>query len=277
MPSKTLNTSSYKLLCDDLNSLIETSKKEIEDKVNSILALTYWKIGERICQENLSENGNYFTSIVEQLEADLKLSKSTLFRAVKFFQTYPKQEEISGLSWSHYKYLLVVKDNELRAQIEEKAKEEAWNVSKLNSQITQIKENDWQMLDAKKPTKSIARPTNSDYLYKAKIVKVIDGDTLVLNIDLGFQVIKEQIIRLAQIDAADIETARGKKAFEYLRDLAGRLEEVVVKTNKVDIYGRYLGEVFYSNEDVNQSQTKIFKNGVYLNGELVKKGLVEVF
>jgi endonuclease YncB( thermonuclease family) len=107
---------------------------------------------------------------------------------------------------------------------------------------------------------------------------VIDGDTLLLNIDLGFKVIKEQRVRLTQIDAAEMKTEEGKKSFKYLRDLAAGLDVVVVKTSKVDIYGRYLGDVFYPAIQANNrtTQSDIFRNGVYLNEELVKKGFAKV-
>ncbi len=45
------------------------------------------------------------------------------------------------------------------------------------------------------------------YLYKAKLVRVIDGDTIDLDIDLGFDVwLKKQRIRLAGIDSPECRT-----------------------------------------------------------------------
>ena len=49
---------------------------------------------------------------------------------------------------------------------------------------------------------------------------MVDGDTLILNIDLGFEVIKQQRILLSQIDAAEINTPDDMKAFKYLRDFS---------------------------------------------------------
>ncbi len=41
--------------------------------------------------------------------------------------------------------------------------------------------------------------------------------------------------------------------------------------NKIDIYGRYIGHVFYSITE--RDKSKIFTKGRYLNQELLDKGL----
>jgi endonuclease YncB( thermonuclease family) len=73
-------------------------------------------------------------------------------------------------------------------------------------------------------------------------------------------------------------TTSGQEAFKYLRDKAARLGTVVVKTNKIDIYGRYLVDIFYPVSKANNqtTQAEIFNQGVYLNEELVKKGFAKV-
>ncbi|MFT6077682.1 MAG: hypothetical protein ACJA02_001214 [Myxococcota bacterium] len=45
-----------------------------------------------------------------------------------------------------------------------------------------------------------------------------------MNIDLGFEVIKKQRVRLSQIEAPEMKTEAVKKSFKYLRDLAARLD-----------------------------------------------------
>ena len=120
-------------------------------------------------------------------------------------------------------------------------------------------------------SKKLIRPTEATYVYKAFVKRVIDADTLILRIDLGFQVLKEQRIRLAGIDAPPIDTPKGRQAYEYVRDQMARTPFVMVKTNKIDIYGRYVGHVFYSFTD--RDKDKIFREGRYLNQELLDKGL----
>ena len=67
----------------------------------------------------------------------------------------------------------------------------------------------------------------------------------------------------------------GKEAFQCVRDQLAKAESVVVKTNKVDIYGRFVGHIFYSLTD--QKIDVVFEKGRYLNQELVDKGLARVF
>ena len=49
---------------------------------------------------------------------------------------------------------------------------------------------------------------------------------------------------------------------------------VVVKTNKIDIHGRYVADLFYSLTD--KDAGKIFREGRYLNQELLDKGLAKL-
>lgn len=270
MSNLTLNESSYASLLGDLRDLLSAGKKEAEAKVNSILALTYWEIGKRIAEEKLSQKANYHNSILQDLEEDLGIKKATLTMTVNFFKTYPKKPKLSNLTWSHYRYLIGVKNEKTRQKLTQQIEEENWGVAKLGNEISRPK--------TPSGKGKIKRPTRPDYLYKAEIVDVVDGDTLILNIDLGFQVIKEQRARLTQINAAEMGTAEGKAAYRYLRDLCARLDTVVVKTNKIDIYGRYLVDLFYLNEGAERrSQSYFFEKGVYLSEELVREGVVGVW
>ena len=93
------------------------------------------------------------------------------------------------------------------------------------------------------------RPTLADrYVYAAKCVKVIDGDTLDLDIDLGFHVTIRQRVRLKGIDTPEL---RGK---DKARAVAARVEvetyamgvELLIRTerDRADKYGRMLADVW---------------------------------
>ena len=84
---------------------------------------------------------------------------------------------------------------------------------------------------------------------------------------------KEQRIRLAGIDAPPIDTPKGRQAYEYVRDQMAKVPFVMVKTNKIDIYGRYLGHIFYLPKS--EEKDKIFEEGRYLNQELLDAGLAK--
>jgi micrococcal nuclease len=91
---------------------------------------------------------------------------------------------------------------------------------------------------------------------------VVDGDTLILDVDLGFTTHRQQRIQLAQIDCPEIKSKEGVEAFHFLRDKMVDVDFVVVKTNKIDIYGRYVGDVFYDLTG-NLSLDELFLKGTY--------------
>ena len=91
------------------------------------------------------------------------------------------------------------------------------------------------------------------YEYKATVTKVKDGDTLVLDIDLGFSIIyKNQVIRLARINTPETSTIEGMS----VKDIVTKLllnKEVTIKTtkDKKDKYGRYLVEINLEEVNIN--------------------------
>jgi endonuclease YncB( thermonuclease family) len=277
MENQILSSDQYSKLSFDLGVLISHTKEKIEKFARHQLIVTYWQIGRRIDEEKMTLNANYAALIIGNLSEDLAMDKNTLTRAVQFFKTYPTNPpEESSLSWSHYRHLITVSDDSIRDDLEKKTKNENWSATKLADRLKNFKENGNQIIS----NPQIQRPTKANYLYRAKIINVVDGDTMILDVDLGFDVVKRQRIRLAQIDCAEMKSDEGQKAFKYLRDLAASLDRVVVRTNKVDIFGRFIGDVFYSDiDDGVKSQNEkvdIFENGVYLNEKIVADGMARV-
>jgi micrococcal nuclease len=92
------------------------------------------------------------------------------------------------------------------------------------------------------------------YEYRVKkVTNVVDGDTIDVDIDLGFSVSFSQRLRLAGIDTPEsrttdkIEKALGLESKDYLKTKLKDAKEVVVKTEKPDSsekYGRILGWVY---------------------------------
>ncbi len=109
------------------------------------------------------------------------------------------------------------------------------------------------------------------YQYKAVVTKVYDGDTITVEIDLGFKTsVKGEKIRLSRINTPEVRGAsreEGLKSRDYLRSLILD-KEIILETirDKKGKYGRYLGEVFYKQED---------GKWLNINNHLVDKGLAE--
>jgi micrococcal nuclease len=105
-------------------------------------------------------------------------------------------------------------------------------------------------------------PMEPTYLYRAKVLKVFNGDTVDMDIDLGFYVqMKAQRIRLLGVDAPEPEgetQAAGEAAAAYLRDLIEG-KTVIVRTihgeddpDRTESFGRWFGQIYLDGADINQ-------------------------
>jgi micrococcal nuclease len=88
------------------------------------------------------------------------------------------------------------------------------------------------------------------YIYKAELIRVVDGDTVDLIIDLGFDTSRKERFRLYGIDAPELRTKEGKAAKTWLREALQPLESIYVQTiqlstkAKRDKYGRFLAVLY---------------------------------
>lgn len=87
-----------------------------------------------------------------------------------------------------------------------------------------------------------------------KVVKIIDGDTIDVLVDLGFGVVIKQRLRLARINTEEVHSSNPEArrnailAKRYLEDiLTGKVCSII--TEKTEKYGRYLAEVLLRNPD----------------------------
>ena len=94
------------------------------------------------------------------------------------------------------------------------------------------------------------------YCYKAKCVSVYDGDTVTLDISLGFGVTMREKIRLLGINTPEV---RGKEKLDGLisRDRLRELingKDVIIATHKDKggKYGRLLATIYLDGVDINQ-------------------------
>lgn len=93
------------------------------------------------------------------------------------------------------------------------------------------------------------------YTYKAKLIRIIDGDTIDAEIDLGFDTIVRKRIRLYGIDCPETRTKdlqekeSGFAAKQRLTEVLSR--EFIVETilNKRGKYGRVLGIIYAIDEN----------------------------
>jgi len=87
----------------------------------------------------------------------------------------------------------------------------------------------------------------SDYTYDAFVRSIHDGDTVKIDIDLGFKLwIHGLSIRLYGINAPELNTPEGKKAKAVLEGILPINRPVVIETvkDKTEKYGRILAKFF---------------------------------
>lgn len=101
------------------------------------------------------------------------------------------------------------------------------------------------------------------FTYKVEqVVKVVDGDTVDIIIDLGFSIFSKQRIRVQGIDTAETRTrdleekGLGLKAKEFAKEWFSRPGELVVQTFKDEKYGRMLGKFSRNGEDFSETMIK---------------------
>jgi len=126
------------------------------------------------------------------------------------------------------------------------------------------------------------------FTYEAEVIKVVDGDTLLVFIDAGFENFLEQRIRLKGIDCPEAGTPEGQKAKRFVQSRLNKLDFVIVKTHKdsTDKYDRYLADIFYESSAVShqrsvkdsaESRELKIDSLMYLNQELLDEHLAVVY
>jgi endonuclease YncB( thermonuclease family) len=156
--------------------------------------------------------------------------------------------------------------------LEAAAIEGQWTRRKLSTQVRAafgVEVGDTRNAGKQKP--GLPRPTDAAHVYGCWVERVVDGDTLIVQLDLGFEVIRRQRLRLAGLDVEELGT-RSRQGYRYVMDELGKAASVVVKTTRVsDAYGRYVGFVFYA-MDEGATVGDVFEHGRFLNADLIATG-----
>jgi len=91
--------------------------------------------------------------------------------------------------------------------------------------------------------------------YDAETIRVIDGDTIVFDLDLGFRTRKVATVRVLGVDTAEtygvshdsIEYETGVEHKKFVEEWLEEAESLTVRTDEKGKYGRWLGEIFNEN------------------------------
>jgi micrococcal nuclease len=111
------------------------------------------------------------------------------------------------------------------------------------------------------------------YTYNIKLLRVIDGDTIDAEIDLGFDVSVKKRVRFLGVNAPESRTrdleekAKGLAAKDRVKQLLEGAKTIQLNSHGVGKYGRCLGELHI---DVVDGQEKVTLESV--NELLIKEG-----
>lgn len=81
------------------------------------------------------------------------------------------------------------------------------------------------------------------WTYPATVIRVVDGDTIRLNLDLGLHIWRTDNCRIAGINAPELNTVEGKVAAAAAGELLHAGDAVTFVSRQLDKYGRPLGDL----------------------------------
>jgi len=171
-----LTASHYTKLVKDVRKLIEEGKARATAAANQELVQAYWQVGKRISEEGLVENAGYGDAILEDLSDELGVDPSTLKRCIYFFQTYNRAPRGTNLSWTHYRSLLAINNDQERSWYEDLVETDGLNTTQLAKAIKNDRYAQSGQGQRKKSAAKLKRPAEPTYIYKAVVDRVIDGD-----------------------------------------------------------------------------------------------------
>lgn len=135
----------YEDIYSEIRDTLLSSRHQAYNAVNFAMVQAYWQIG-RIIVEHEQEGSlrsGYGKSVLQELSKRLTgefgkgFSVRTLQQMKKFYVTFPNTNALrSQLTWTHYRLLLSVEDEQARRWYMDEAVASAWSSRQLERQIS---------------------------------------------------------------------------------------------------------------------------------------------
>ncbi len=144
MPTKQLESNEC---YQKIKELLEESRNKIYQQVNFVMVHTYWNVGKIILEEEQqgekrAEYGKYLVKgLAKKLthEFGKGFDERNLFFMKQFYRTFPKVNALrSELSWTHYRQLLRVDNDNARSFYLTECAESRWSTRELDRQINSM-------------------------------------------------------------------------------------------------------------------------------------------
>jgi len=138
-------------LVGDAKLIIDSAQRSAHQAVNVALVVRNWLLGRRIAEEELGGDTRpelYGRKVVPMLAKELTATygkgytRTSLYQYVQFYRMFPEiVHAASGqsrvlLTWTHYRELLRVQNDEARAWYEREAASQGWSVKQLSRNIS---------------------------------------------------------------------------------------------------------------------------------------------
>ncbi len=133
-------------LINDIRDLINHGRQQAYAAINQTMVKTYWQIGQRIVEEEQAgkERAEYGKQLLIQLSDALTkefgkgFSTQNLYYFRQFYLTFPEifHTPCGILTWSHYRRLLSVSNQEARDWYLQEAASQMWSYATLNRNIS---------------------------------------------------------------------------------------------------------------------------------------------
>jgi endonuclease YncB( thermonuclease family) len=352
--TKIRETAGYKALLKKVSETLIEGRRRVEKEG----LRTYWETGREVNAHLARYSGGevpakgrgnaaYGEQVVILLAEDLEMGELLLYRCIRFHQTYPDFQKVSGwklFKWSHYRGLITVPDDKRRSSLEKASLKNDWTSGELALRIKEARpvnassgvtvparsaasgkqglltplrgelytyrlverpnlspgaeggllvdlgfgvfhEVDAHLLSAFSKDQIIeSRPKDDAYkfyqtgrtvkdlfTYAAYVERVIDGDTLKVRFDLGFNVWMRETLRLRDIDCPEVGTPEGDEAKAFVRSHLKEAQQIIVRSSRSDKYARYLADVFIPSVDPgSRDEQRETSDDIYLNNLLLE-------
>ena len=140
---------STKDIYDDACNIIESARNYTYNAVNVALVERNWLLGYRISEEELNgkDRADYGKEVIKNLSKKLMekygngFDKKVLYKYVQFYKMFPeivasvRRQFGRLLSWTHYRVLITVSNDDARKWYEKEALNEMWSVRTLERNI----------------------------------------------------------------------------------------------------------------------------------------------
>ena len=276
----------YKTLVKNIKERLDAIDRIANDDQSRRATLeSVWTVGRDV-DAYTRESG----MAIKDIALDIGAPEGSLQKYVRFYRLYPEQYagEIEGkpIAWSHYAAVIYIGNKQARDFYLSESAKQGWSSHELRRRIrNNYYENRQEYSSARKQQAAKLKTILQKlYTYSAEVLKVVDADTLELNIDVGFHTRMQHKVRLRGINCPEAKTKKGEKAKAFVERALGVMAGaragqtagsplVVIRTYKTEKFGRYLADLWYLKGETNKE--RILEKGKFLNQVLLDNGLAE--